>query len=378
MYRLRYGAGFAMINNSDPDKLEQQPPEERAFPGESEPLPDEVLERSDIVLNLQLSGFYRHFLERFLVGLGGFLHVRWWVVHVLLFILTWGAFLVLVDARTFFPSWGEITWTSVILAEFVFTTFMILKVRWIRMTGFKMAARISSPEQRSVWLRKHLGPVFWGWGFRLNLPGMRKNLPVTWLRTWHVTLLLMFILYVSIALLVKEPRVSSIWEAYFPNFLCVYTQIAKCAMLTAVLSYFSFLSGVVQIASGRYASSLDTERRQLLYAECRRVTMQVSVAVGLATGLWMLGDGLSLGINWWSYGLSMGLLVLFACQAAIVEGISLKNFTTVLSRIANSLLTPQPYPVSYRRGDILVAFASSFAPVMFNVFGFYVRTLIVA
>jgi len=356
-----------MANNPDLNKEEPR----------GEALPDDVRERGDVVLNLQMSGFYRHFIERFLTCLGSILHLPWWVIHFLLYVLTWGAFLALVDTRRFFPDWGEITWSTVMLAEFLFTTFMILKVRGIRMTGFKMAARISSPEKRSVWLRKHLGPVYWGWGFRLNLPGIHKRSKVIWVRTWHVTVLLMFILYVSIALFVEEPRVSSGWEAYFPNFLCVYTQIVKCAMLTAVLSYFSFLSGLVQIASGQYETSLDSARRQLLYADCRRLTMQVSVAVGVATGFWMLGDGLSLGINWWSYGLSIGLLILFGCQAAIIEGISVKNFSIVISRIANSLIVPQPYPVSYRRGDILVALASSFAPVIFNLFGFCVRSVAV-
>lgn len=356
-----------MVNNPDSNKKETV----------GEPLPDDVRERGDVVLSLQMTGFYRHFIERFLARLGSILRVPWWVIHFMFYVLTWGAFLVLVDARTFFPDWGEITWSTVMLAEFLFTTFMILKIRKIRMTGFKMAAGISSPEQRSVWLRKHLGPVFWGWGFRLNLPGIRKRSPVIWVRTWHVTVLLMLVLYVSIALFVEEPRVSSRWEAFFPNFLCVYTQIVKCAMLTAVLSYFSFLSGLVQIASGRYETSLDAARRQLLFADCRRLTLQVSVVVGLATGLWMLGDGLSLGINVCSYALTLGLLVLFVFQAAIIEGVSLKNFTIVLSRIANSLIAPQPYPVSYRRGDILVALASSFAPVFLNLFGFCVRSIAV-
>ena len=143
-----------MANNRDLNKKETG----------GEPLPDDIRERGDVILNLQMSGFYMHFLERFLVGLGGILHVPWWVIHFLLYVLTWGAFLALVDARRFFPDWGKITWSTVMLAECFFTTFMILKVRKIRMTGFKMAARISSPEQRSVWLRKHLGPIFWGWG----------------------------------------------------------------------------------------------------------------------------------------------------------------------------------------------------------------------
>ncbi len=340
-----------------------------------EPLPDDVRERGDVVLNLQMSGFYRHFIERFLSWVCGIVRLPWWAVHFLLYVLTWGAFLILVDASRFFPDWGEITWTTVMLAEFLFSTFMILKVREIRMIGFKMAARISLPEQRSVWVRRHLGPVFWGWGFRLNLPGVRKRSPVVWVRTWHVTVFLMFILYVGITLFVEEPRVSSRWEAYFPNFLCVYTQIVKCAMLTAVLSYFSFLSGVVQVASGRYETSLDAERRHLLYADCRRLTLQVSVVIGLATGIWMLGDGLSLGINVVSYALTLGLLVLFVFQAAIIEGVSIKNFTVVIRRVANSLIVPQPYPVSYRRGDILVALASSFAPVFLNLFGFCVRSI---
>jgi hypothetical protein len=356
-----------MANDHDSNKTEMS----------SKTLPDDVRERGDVVLNLQMSGFYRHFIERFLAGLGGILHVPWWAIHILLYVMTWGAFLALVDARTFFPGWGEITWSTVMLAEFLFTTFMILKIREIRMTGFKLASRISSPEQRSVWLRKHIGPVFWGWGFRLNLPGMRKKNTVVWVRTWHVTIFLMLVLYVSIALFVEEPRVSSGWEAYFPNFLCVYTQIVKCAMLTAVLAYFSFLSGVVQIATGRYETSLDAARRQLLFADCRQLTLQVSVVVGLATGLWMLGDGLSLGINECSYALTLGLLVLFVFQAAIIEGVSLRNFKIVLSRIANNLLAPQPSPVSYRRGEILAAFASSFAPVILNLFGFCVRNIVV-
>lgn len=354
-----------MVNESDSSKKETG----------GEPMPDDVLERGNAVLNLQMSGFYRHFIERFLSCVCDFVRLPWWVVHFLLYVLTWGAFLVLVDASRFFPYWGEITWTTVMLAEFLFTTFMILKVREIRMTGFKIAARISSPEQRSVWLRRHMGPVFWGWSLRLSLPGIRKRSAVLRVRTWHITVFLMFVLYLGIAIYVEEPRVSSRWEAFFPNFLCVYTQIVKCAMLTAVLSYFSFLSGLVQVASGRYETSLDTERKQLLLADCRRLTLQVSVVVGLATGLWMLGDGLSLGINVSSYALTLGLLVLFVFQAAIIEGVSIKNFTVVISRIANGLIVPKPYPVSYSRGDILVALASSFAPVLLNLFGFYVRSI---
>jgi hypothetical protein len=343
-----------------------------------EPLPDDVRERSDVVLNLHLCGFYRHFLERFLVAVGGFLHVPWWAVHVLLYLLTWVAFMLLVDAKKFFPGWSRMICSSIMLAEFIFTTFMLLKVRWMRSVGFKMAARIKSPGQRLVWLRRHLVPVFWGWRYGVGAPGENGIHRVIRIRTWQMTVLQLFILYAILVLSVKDLRLSSIWEPYFPNLLIIYNQIAKCSMLTAVLSYFSFLSGLVQVASGRYVTSLDAEQRQMLCADCRRVTLQVSVIVGLATGLWMLSYGLSLGINYWSYSLSAGLLVLFVCQAAILEGISLRNFTMALSSIARSLLAPQPYPVSYRRGDILLAVASSLAPVILNIFGSFVRSIATA
>ena len=45
-----------MVNESDSSKKESG----------GEPMPDDVLERGNAVLNLELSGFYRHFIERFL------------------------------------------------------------------------------------------------------------------------------------------------------------------------------------------------------------------------------------------------------------------------------------------------------------------------
>jgi len=340
----------------------------------SQQAPPDVMRKLRILWGLQASGFYDHFAYRLLQWLGRRLRLSWWVIHFALYFGTWAAFITLVNVEYWFPNGRHMAWTLVLLGEFLFTTFMLHHLQRSAYAGLKLATWIQSNSARAAWLARYLAPMFWGWAFVFRRKH-GKPAKVAYIRTWHVAVALLVAVYATFPFAVKSPYPLSLWDIYWPNLLCMYTQFVKCAMITAVLGHFWFLRGVVAFAKGGFESALPARQRGILLDECRITSVRVNVAVGASVGVWILGDALSLHHHFWCYLLSLGLLFMFAVQAALVKGVKLQNPGRALLLACSDAVARRGSVTSYRPLEVAATATSIVLPIAATYLGWALARL---
>jgi len=290
----------------------------------------ELHKEATVVFALSNSGLYKHFLERFLYGIGRLLRVPWWSVHFILYAATWTAFVLLIDVPKIYPNTSYFSFGGEQIGEFMFTTFMLFHICQSRSTAILVAARIGNTESRLVWLRRYLAPIYWGWILRWKFYSggrMRQIILPTWLATICVLIVYfggqLFYYHGYLLWVFHAPRY---WEVYYypyQQIIYLYPTIAKAAMMVAGLGHFRWLSGLMKIVRGEYQSTLNSKQRQQLYFECRHMAIRASIFVGAATAIWSVGDTFAKGFTFWSYLYSAWLLLIYAAQVAIIRNLRL-------------------------------------------------------
>ncbi len=299
-------------------------------------LPSELREQTGIVLALTNSNFYRHFLERFLDGVGRVLRVTWWVIHLALYLAVGVVFVLLIDVPRLYPNQGYFSFWGEQIGEFMFTTFMLFHIRKSRTVAFLAAARISDGKARLIWLRRYLAPTYWGWVVRWE---PRRRSKLQWIvRVWFATAFILLVYYLGQFVYYRNllpwfPHSRSYWDAYYypyPQLLYLYPTIAKAAMMVAGVAHFWWLYGLSEIVRGRYPSSLTSRQKRSLYFECGQTAIRLSVVVSAATVVWVSAHALAYGFTFWFYLYSLWLLVLFMAQVAIIK--DLKPYRRIAGR----------------------------------------------
>lgn len=298
--------------------------------GRSEPVENnlwaELGTQAAIALALSNSGFYRNFLERFLVSTGKLLRLPWWAVHLVLYLASVFALVSLLSVPRLYPHAGYISFGAEQVGEFLFTTFMLWHLRKSRSIAILAAARLPNGKDRLIWLRKFLAPSSWGWSVRF---GNRRPSVSVWLATSVVLIAYwggQFLFYRGRGL--RVPHVNTYWDTCYPypQLLYLYPTLAKAAMFTAAVAHFWWLSGLMSIVRGQCPSALNVRQRRLLYLECSRAGTEFIVMVSLIAVLWVFARALAYGFGFWAYLYSLSLLLLFAAQVAIFTGTNLSEW----------------------------------------------------
>jgi len=260
-------------------------------------------EEAAVVFALSNSGLYKHFLERFLEGVGRLLRVPWWSVHLALYVVIWVAFILLLDVPKLYPNAGCFSFGGEQVGEVLFTTFMLFHIRKSRSTAILAAARITDTKTRLIWLRRYLAPVYWGWMVKLTIHREGKTQWI--LRTWFATVCVLtvywgcqFIYYYGN--MRWFPHSQSYWGLHYypyPQLLYLYASIAKAAMIIAGFAQFWWLYGLIGIVRGKYPSNLNVSQRKLLYFECCQAAIRFSIIVSAATAIWTFGHALAYGFT---------------------------------------------------------------------------------
>lgn len=290
----------------------------------------ELNKQAEITYALANSGLYKHFLERFLERFGCVLHLPWWAVHFVLYLGTWTAFVLLIDVPKIYPHTGYFSFGGEQVGEFMFTTFLLFHIRQCRSTAVLAAAQIADTENRLIWLRRYLAPIYWGWVVRWKFWWGGK-LRQTILRTWLATVCVLIAYYGGQFLFYRGDLVWLFhaprhWEAEFypyPQFIYVYPTIAKAAMMVAGVGHFRWLSGLMKIVRGECPSSLNSKQRQQLYFKCCDAAIRSSIFISVATAFWVVGDTLAKGFTFWSYLYSVCLVLIYATQVIIIRNLRL-------------------------------------------------------
>lgn len=295
----------------------------------SDGMPPGCEEQLTLLQTLSTSPFHRHFLERFLEGLGRALGVPWWGVHALLYVLTLALFIGLGHVQTQFPRGGYLSLIG-FATEFMATTYLLDYVRRSRTEAFLVAARMTFPQERLVWLRRYWGPMHWGWIIPLvsasgsdRSPGRFRRLlirlfgPVIRLRLWVVAVLLLGLFYTTLWL-GWHPGPYGAPTLRFPHELCIYTDFAKAVAILVVLTNFWMLHGLMRIVWGLCSAALTSPQRTALVRYCQGSVVRISCVAALAVGGWLFTYGLDHGFTNWSWWWSFWLAVLFLTNLAIL------------------------------------------------------------
>lgn len=301
-----------------------------SVPQSASSITPELNKQAEIIFVLANLGLYKHFLERFLEGLGRVLHLPWWAIHSVLYLVTWTAFVFLIDVPKIYPHTGYFSFGAEQVGEFMFTTFLLFHIRQCRSTGILAAARITDTETRLIWLRRYLAPIYWGWVARWKFWWCGKPRQMT-LPTWVATVCVLIAYYSGQFLfyrghllwLFHAPR---FWEAHFypyPQLIYVYPTIAKAAMMVAGIGHFRWLSGLMKIVRGKCPCTLNPKLRQQLYFKCCDAAIRSSIFISIATAFWVVGDTLAKGFTFWSYLYSVCLVLIYAAQVIIIRNLRL-------------------------------------------------------
>jgi len=304
---------------------------------------------ADIVFTLAKSGSYRQFLERFLDASGQLLRIPWWAVHLALYLATSIAFIWLVSVPKLYPGGRYVSFGAEQIAEFMFTTFMLYHLREARRVAFLAAARIGDGVARLFWLRAYLGPASWGWV-------VRRAKPRLIIRPWFAAAVMLSAYWgsqyvyrhIQLAWLAHP---HSYWDASYPypEIIHFYPTLAKASLIVAAVAHFWWLYGLTGLVRGRFSSTLDDRHRRLLYFECGRSAVRLSLMVTVATVLWVVARALNYTPTFWVYLYSLWLIVLFATQVVIIKG--LKPLAWINLNFFRELIAPD-FAVSWEFAGI--------------------------
>jgi len=293
---------------------------------------------ADVVFALAKSGSYRHFLERFLDASSRLLQVPWWAIHLALYLATSVVFIWLVNVPKLYPGGSYVSFGAEQIAEFMFTTFMLYHLREARGVAFLAAARIRDGVARQFWLRAHLGPASWGWL-------LRRARPRLIIRPWFATALMLmaywggqYIYHYIRPAWLAHPR--SYWDTSYPypEIIYFYPTLAKASLIIAGAAHFWWLYGLIGLVRGRFSSSLDDKHRRLLYFECGRSAIRLSLMVTGTTVLWVVARALNYTPTFWVYLYSLWLIALFAAQVVMIKG--LKPLAWINPNFFRELIAP--------------------------------------
>lgn len=342
-----------------------------------------------VLQTLSASPFHQHFLERFLDCLDRWLGLPWWAVHALLYVLTVAVFIGLGHVQTQFPHGGYLSLSGAV-TEFVATTYLLGYLRRSRTEAFLVAARMVSPQERLVWLRRYWGPMHWGWIVALtpsngsaSSPGWFRRLllkyfgPVILIRIWFVAVLLLGLFYTTLWL-GWHPGPYGAPALRFPHEVCVYTDLAKAIAILVVLANFWMLHGLMRIVCGHCATALNPHQRMDLLRHAQRSVLQISCVAGLAVSGWLFTYGLDHGFTHWSWWWSFWLAVLFLTNLAILGNRGRRPFDRfeIIPRLAGLAGTKRtvftPSLGFYRPVEQFAVLASIVVcPVGLNLLGAY-------
>jgi hypothetical protein len=356
-----------------------------------------------ILQTLASSPFHQHFLERFLGWLGRPLHLPWWGVHALLYGVTVALFVAFGNIHAQFPRGGYFSLIGT-GAEFLFTTYLLWHIRQSRTQAFMVAARMTSGPHRLIWLRRYWGPLHWGWtvplsgpsgtlspsdGERVGVRGLPFRNPKSEigapnsalgtphscrLPVWCVTVLLLGLFYATLLWTRWHPGPFGDPALRFPHELCVYTDVAKAAMIVAVLSSFWTLYGFTQAVRGRYPTSMNRQQRLDLVYHCHQSVLRLSWVVGLTTGLWLFAYGLDHGFTRWSWWWSFWLAVMFATNHTIIRNRGRRpfHFLEAIRGLAAEGRTAFGQATGvFRPAELVAVIASVASPVGLNALGVF-------
>ncbi len=323
------------------------PPDETPKSQSANFITADLNEEASIIIALSNSNLYKHFLERFLDGIGRSVHVPWWMVHFVLYSAIWVGFIFLIDVPKLYPNAGYFSFGGEQIGEFIFTTFMLYHIRKSRLIAILAAARIKNTGTRLIWLRRFLAPAYWGWIVRWRISGQRKGQWV--LRTWAATACVLTVFLGGQYIYYHGnlrwfPHAHSYWGLYYypyPQLIFLYATIAKASMMVAGFAQFWWLYGLMGIIRGKYPSSLNSQQRKLLYFECCQAAIRFSMVVSAATAIWVFGHALDYGFTFWSYLYSVWLALLFIMQTAVIKNLQLRfKFSKEFREFFGELLAP--------------------------------------
>ena len=339
-----------------------------------------------VLQTLSASPFHQHFLERFLDGLGRWLGLPWWAVHALLYGLTLALFVGLGHVHTQFPYGGYLALSGPVV-EFVFTTYLLWHIRQNRTRAFLIVARIASGRERLTWLCRYWGPMHWGWVIPLASPHrsappspwswMKRLLaglfgPVLRLPVWGATAILLGFFYATVLWTDWHPGPVGAPGLRFPHELNVYPDLAKAAMMLAVLANFWTLRGFMRSVSGYSPVALSPVQRLGVLHDCHRSTARLSCVVGLVTGLWLFAYGLDHGFTRWSVFLSILLAVMLLVNRFILRGLPRRSFSfpEALGQVPAWVhLALRQTPIFVPPTTRMAVLASIMCPVALNLLG---------
>ncbi len=339
-------------------------------------LPPAFPERAGTVLALASSGCFDHFLERFLAWAGRLLRLPWWAVNFLIHAVTALAVCLYGDVHRHFGPNGVLAISGMLIAEFAFSTWMLRELRATRPLALAVAACIPEGTVRLAWLRRYLGPTHWGWVLPIGGRKGRSEPRGLFLPVWLPAALLVALYYGHFLAYGHFGSWANFFQFYWSNALLVATMTIKAAMLVAVLGRFWLLAGLTRIANNHLTSDLSPMQRIALHADCRRRSVELSVVLGVVTGLWVLAQGVAFGWSYWSSLLSFWLAALFAIQTVLLRGVRLGPSTAImalLQLVVSAIPLSPGTPTMYRRAEVWAALAAcafpAAPPLLAGLFG---------
>ena len=287
---------------------------------------DRVLKEMAILQTLASSNSYRHFVERFLSRIGKIVRLPGWAVNLALYAVTAATVATLAESSLVHYG-GFVGLCGQLAAEFAFVTLMLCHVRHSRSQALIVAARLASGRDRRRWLRRYFGPLHWGWAWAWKSGREQQGHRLIRLRLGLATLLVVTAYY---GLVVWGWGLVRAGEILPSEFLLLYTHSIKAAMLVAVLGHFWWLSGLMRVANGNFASSLTRNAKIALRSDCRRAALRLNLFVGVTAGAWVVFHGWGL---FWSYVLTAWMAVLLVTQWTIIVGLRLREAGSFFPRI---------------------------------------------
>lgn len=363
---------------AEPSELETAGLPTQGVAGSTDPFKQQLA----VLQTLSASPFHQHFLERFLDRLGRWLGLPWWAVHALFYVLTVAVFIGLGHVQTQFPHGGYLSLIGFV-AELGFTSFLLWYLRLSRTEAFLVAAQVTSPRERLVWLRRYWGPMHWGWIIPLASSdgsdrsfGWLKRLlarlfgPVIRVRIWVAAVLLLGLFYTTLWL-GWHPGPYGAAGLRFPHELCVYTDFAKAVAILIVLANFWMLHGLVRIVWGHCSTVLTPHQRIALLQHAQRSVLQISCVAALAVGGWLFTYGLDHGFTHWSHFWSFWLVVLFLIHRLILKGLPRYSFFLNARGLVPAWVQPTLWqtPIFVRPVTQFAVLGSIMCPVALNWLG---------
>jgi len=225
----------------------------------------QVLEKTKAGLNQTALESQEHFLESFLQGIGNLLHLPWWGVNALFFVLTGIAFVTLLDTRIYFPNTGSIRGLLGLFAECVLGTGMYMAVANLRATTRELKKKHLAPNAQAIWLKRYFA------GFN------NRWFPFVGFATFY--------LLVAAKPLVFGDEIG--WKWLELSLVSLWPTFVKIVALQWAFAFLIWFEGLIAIARGQFSPPLSPEDLAALSRVLKLQIIQFNLATCIPAGLWV-------------------------------------------------------------------------------------------